>query len=65
MAREIASQTASRSKAAIKWIKSITEPEVGEIYKGTVVKTVDFGAFVNFFGPRTAWCTFRSWRLSA
>jgi polyribonucleotide nucleotidyltransferase len=33
------------------------EPEVGKIYKGTVVKVVDFGAFVNFFGPRTAWCT--------
>jgi polyribonucleotide nucleotidyltransferase len=25
---------------------------VGEIYEGTVVKTADFGAFVNFFGPR-------------
>ena len=28
------------------------EPEVGEIYDGKVVKTVDFGAFVNFFGAR-------------
>ncbi|MEM8987768.1 MAG: S1 RNA-binding domain-containing protein, partial [Pseudomonadota bacterium] len=37
----------------VKWIKGLTaEPEVGEIYEGTVVKTVDFGAFVNFFGPR-------------
>ena len=36
-----------------KWIHSIVaEPEVGEIYEGTVVKTADFGAFVNFFGPR-------------
>ncbi len=25
---------------------------MGEIYEGTVVKTADFGAFVNFFGPR-------------
>ena len=29
-----------------------SEPEPGEIYEGTVVKTVDFGAFVNFFGPK-------------
>ena len=28
------------------------EPEVGAIYEGTVVKVVDFGAFVNFFGAR-------------
>jgi len=34
-------------------IKGLTsEPEVGEIYKGKVVKVVDFGAFVNFFGPK-------------
>ena len=40
-------------EAAIKWIRSITdEPEVGVIYQGTVVKTADFGAFVNFFGPK-------------
>ena len=39
--------------AALKWIKSIVaEPEVGEIYEGKVVKIMDFGAFVNFFGPR-------------
>src|SRR4029453_6968667 len=30
----------------------VPRPEVGEIYEGTVVKTADFGAFVNFFGPR-------------
>ena len=30
----------------------VDEPEVGEIYKGKIVKIVDFGAFVNFFGPR-------------
>jgi polyribonucleotide nucleotidyltransferase len=30
----------------------VAEPEVGEIYEGTVVKTADFGAFVNFFGPK-------------
>ena len=30
----------------------VDEPEVGEIYKGKIVKVVDFGAFVNFFGPK-------------
>ncbi len=30
----------------------MAEPEVGEIYEGTVVKCVEFGAFVNFFGSR-------------
>ena len=30
----------------------VAEPEVGSIYTGTVVKLVDFGAFVNFFGKR-------------
>jgi polyribonucleotide nucleotidyltransferase len=40
-------------QAAIEWIRSIVaEPELGVIYKGKVVKTVDFGAFVNFLGPR-------------
>ncbi|HEY9211462.1 MAG TPA: S1 RNA-binding domain-containing protein, partial [Ancylobacter sp.] len=29
-----------------------SEPEVGQIYEGTVVKVVDFGAFVNFFGAK-------------
>jgi polyribonucleotide nucleotidyltransferase len=39
--------------AALKWIKGIvSEPEVGEIYDGKVVKVVDFGAFVNFFGAK-------------
>jgi polyribonucleotide nucleotidyltransferase len=39
--------------AAIEWIRSITaEPEIGVIYNGKVVKTVDFGAFVNFMGSR-------------
>ncbi len=30
----------------------VAEPEEGMIYKGKVVKIVDFGAFVNFFGKR-------------
>jgi polyribonucleotide nucleotidyltransferase len=50
---KIASSSGSAIEAARKWIKSIvSEPEVGEIYEGTVVKVVDFGAFVNFFGAR-------------
>jgi polyribonucleotide nucleotidyltransferase len=41
------------SQAAIDMIKNITaEPEIGVIYIGKVVKTVDFGAFVNFMGAR-------------
>ena len=39
--------------AAEKWIRKITdEPEVGVTYKGKVVRIVDFGAFVNFFGSQ-------------
>ena len=50
---KVASSDKASIEAAIKWIKSITdEPEVGAIYDGKVVKVVDFGAFVNFFGPR-------------
>ncbi len=49
----VASADGESIKAAVKWIKSITaEPEVGEIYEGKVVKVMDFGAFVNFFGPK-------------
>ena len=40
-------------EAALNRIKMITqEPEVGQIYKGKVVKIMEFGAFVNFFGPK-------------
>ncbi|MFN8831940.1 MAG: polyribonucleotide nucleotidyltransferase [Labrys sp. (in: a-proteobacteria)] len=50
---KIASASGTAIKAAMNWIKSITsEPEVNAIYDGTVVKTTDFGAFVNFFGSR-------------
>ncbi|WP_420430362.1 polyribonucleotide nucleotidyltransferase [Hyphobacterium sp.] len=50
---KIASSDASSIKAALDWIRGLTaEPEVGEIYKGKVVKVMDFGAFVNFFGPK-------------
>ena len=50
---KVASAKAESIKAAINWIKSIaSEPEVGHIYEGTVVKVMDFGAFVNFFGSK-------------
>ncbi len=50
---KIASSDGAQIEAAIKWIRSITdEAEVGAIYQGTVVKTADFGAFVNFFGAK-------------
>jgi polyribonucleotide nucleotidyltransferase len=40
-------------EAALRRIREITsEPEVGTIYKGKVVKIMDFGAFVNFFGAK-------------
>ncbi|MDV3252516.1 polyribonucleotide nucleotidyltransferase [Devosia sp. BK] len=50
---KVSSSDGTQIEAAIKWIKSITdEAEVGAIYQGTVVKTADFGAFVNFFGAK-------------
>ncbi len=50
---KIASSSGKEIEAALKWIHSIVdEPEEGVIYQGTVVKTVDFGAFVNFFGAK-------------
>ncbi|WP_169194324.1 polyribonucleotide nucleotidyltransferase [Devosia sp. MC1541] len=50
---KVSSSEGSQIDAAIKWIRSITdEPEVNAIYQGTVVKTADFGAFVNFFGAK-------------
>jgi polyribonucleotide nucleotidyltransferase len=50
---KVASSDGAKIKAAVNWIKSIaSEPEIGQIYDGTVVKTVEFGAFVNFFGSK-------------
>ncbi|NEX94337.1 polyribonucleotide nucleotidyltransferase [Caulobacter sp. 17J65-9] len=50
---KIAASEQSKIDAARDWIKSIaSEPEVGTIYTGKVVKVVDFGAFVNFFGAK-------------
>ena len=50
---KVSANDADKIDAAIKWIQSITqEAEVGKIYDGKVVKVVDFGAFVNFFGAK-------------
>jgi polyribonucleotide nucleotidyltransferase len=50
---KIAATTEEASKKAIDMIRGIVaEPEVGAIYNGKVVKTADFGAFVNFLGSR-------------
>ncbi len=50
---KIASNDAASIEAAKDWIHGLTaEPEAGAIYKGTVVKVMDFGAFVNFFGKK-------------
>ncbi len=50
---KIAAANLNSIKDAINRIKMIaSEPEVGQIYKGKVVKIVEFGAFVNFFGAR-------------
>ena len=40
-------------EVATKMIEDIVaEPEIGKIYEGKVVKTMEFGAFVNFLGQR-------------
>ncbi|MCU0820789.1 MAG: polyribonucleotide nucleotidyltransferase [Beijerinckiaceae bacterium] len=50
---KVASSDGEKIKAALNWIKGIaSEPEIGQIYEGTVVKVMEFGAFVNFFGSK-------------
>ena len=50
---KVAAVDQDASDKAIQWINSIVaEPEVGVIYSGKVVKVMDFGAFVNFFGAK-------------
>jgi polyribonucleotide nucleotidyltransferase len=50
---KVASSNTESAEAAVKWIRDIVaEPEVGVIYRGKVVKVVDFGAFVNFIGSK-------------
>jgi polyribonucleotide nucleotidyltransferase len=50
---KIASTSEEKTQAAIDRIQGIVaEPEIGRIYNGKVVKTADFGAFVNFLGAK-------------
>jgi len=50
---KLAAVDESSIRKAYDWIHSLTaEPEEGKVYKGKVVKVVDFGAFVNFFGAK-------------
>ena len=50
---KVASSDLASITAALNWIKSIaSEPELNMIYDGTVVKTTEFGAFVNCFGAK-------------
>ena len=50
---KIASNNSEAIEKALEMINSIVaEPEVGTIYEGKVVKIMDFGAFVNFFGKK-------------
>ena len=50
---KVASTDSEGGKLALEKIENIVaEPELNEIYSGTVVKTMDFGAFVNFMGTK-------------
>ena len=50
---KIAAVDQDQAQKAIDWIRGIVaEPEIGVIYNGKVVKTADFGAFVNFLGSK-------------
>jgi polyribonucleotide nucleotidyltransferase len=54
---KIASADALASQQAVDWIRGLTsEPEVGRIYNGKVVRVVDFGAFINFLGSQDGLC---------
>jgi polyribonucleotide nucleotidyltransferase len=50
---KVAATSTEAAQKAIDWIRGIVaEPELGVIYNGKVVKTAEFGAFVNFLGAR-------------
>jgi polyribonucleotide nucleotidyltransferase len=54
---KIASSDVTASQQAIDWIRGLTsEPEVGVVYTGKVVRVVDFGAFINFLGSQDGLC---------
>lgn len=49
----VAAVDGESGQAAIDWIMGIVaEPEINKIYRGKVVKVMDFGAFVNYMGTR-------------
>lgn len=53
----VAAPDGENIRKAVEWIESIVaEPEIGKIYRGKVVKVVEFGAFVNFMGNRDGLC---------
>ncbi len=50
---KVASSSGEAIQKAVDWIQGIAaEPELNKIYKGKVVKIMEFGAFVNFLGAR-------------
>jgi polyribonucleotide nucleotidyltransferase len=50
---KVAAVDQASADAAIEWIRGIAaDPEIGSVYTGKVVKTMEFGAFVNFLGSR-------------
>ncbi|WP_203071446.1 polyribonucleotide nucleotidyltransferase [Falsiroseomonas ponticola] len=50
---KVAAVSVEAAQKAIDWIQGIVaEPEIGKIYNGKVVKTAEFGAFVNFLGAK-------------
>jgi polyribonucleotide nucleotidyltransferase len=50
---KVAATSTEAAQKAIDWIRGIVaEPEIGVIYNGKVVKTAEFGAFVNFLGAK-------------
>jgi polyribonucleotide nucleotidyltransferase len=54
---KVASSDALAAQQAIDWIRGLTsEPEVGMIYTGKVVRVVDFGAFIKFLGAQDGLC---------
>ncbi|MBL6456419.1 polyribonucleotide nucleotidyltransferase [Belnapia sp. T6] len=50
---KVAATSTEQAQRAIDWIRGLTaEAEIGAIYNGKVVKTAEFGAFVNFLGAK-------------
>jgi polyribonucleotide nucleotidyltransferase len=59
---KIAAANQENGDAALEQVKAITmEPEEGAIYEGKVVKTTDFGAFVQLTPEPMDWCTSLNW----